>query len=65
MKSTYRISGNSFRGNYSFLNLEILENSNSYRKFQFLTNKLIFCFGNYSRAETICGNTVPKYVIIL
>ena len=27
-QSRYRISANSFRGNYSFLNLEIIENSN-------------------------------------
>ena len=31
--ATYRISANSFRGKYSFFNLEIVENSNSYRKF--------------------------------
>ena len=50
---TYRISANSFRGNYSFLNLEIVENSNSCRKFQFfyLIGKLNFCCGNYSRTE--------------
>ena len=33
----YHISSYSFRGNYSFLNLEIVENSNSYCKFQFST----------------------------
>ena len=32
-KNRYYISMNSFRGNYSFLNLEIVENSNSCRKF--------------------------------
>ena len=31
----YRTSANSFRGNYSFLNLEIVADSNSSRKFQF------------------------------
>ena len=36
MKTEYRISSYSFRGNYSFLNLEILENSNSCRKFNLL-----------------------------
>ena len=41
----YRNSANSFRRNYSFLNLEIVENSN----FNFLSNKLNFCWGNYSR----------------
>ena len=33
----YRISMNSFCGNYSFLNLEIVENSNSCGKFQFFS----------------------------
>ena len=33
----YSISANTFRGNYSFLNLEIAENLNSCRKFQFST----------------------------
>ena len=42
--SIYRISANSFRGNYSFLNLTF--DHSTYR-----------C-GNYSRAETIRGNTV-------
>ena len=36
------ICANSFCGNYSFLNLEIVENSNSCRKFQFLPNKQNF-----------------------
>ena len=44
-----------FRGNYSFLNLEIVENLNSCPKFQFLLNKPIFCCGNYSWEETIQG----------
>ena len=34
-KRIYRISMNSFHGIYSFLNLEIVENSNSCRKLQF------------------------------
>ena len=42
---TYRISANSFRGTYSFLNLTLC----TYR-----------C-GNYSRAETIRGNTVLTF----
>ena len=33
----YQISTHSFRGNYSFLSLEIVENSNSCYKFQFFT----------------------------
>ena len=44
----YRISSYSFRGNYSFLNLDIVANSNSCR------NISIFCLincGNYSRKE--------------
>jgi hypothetical protein len=43
---SYRISANSFRGNYSFLNLTYIQ----VRK--------LFKGGNYSRAETIRGNTV-------
>ena len=37
VQTIYRISANSFRENCSFLNLEIVENSNSCRKFQFLS----------------------------
>ena len=50
---------NSFRVNYPFLNLEIVENSNSWQKFQFFTLETellmqkLFKGGNYSRAETI------------
>ena len=65
--SLYRISSYSFRGSYPFLNLEIVENSNSCRNiwiFQstnwFLLRKL-FKGGNYSRAETIWGNTVDFF----
>ena len=42
----YRISSYSFRGNYSFLNLKIVKNSNRCRNFNFLPNKLNFCCGN-------------------
>ena len=51
----YRISSYSF-----FLNLEIVANSNSCRNISFfyLLTKLNFCWGNYSRAKTIWGNTV-------
>ena len=38
-----------------FSNLEIVGNSNSYRKFQSFPNKLNFCGNNYSREETIQG----------
>ena len=63
---TYRISANSFRGNYSFLNMEIVENSNSCRKFQF------FYLINWNfAAETIQGrkqfkgkNYLRKYGMI-
>ena len=44
----YRISS------YSFLNIEIVANSNSCRTISiFLPIKLNFCCGNYSREETI------------
>ena len=33
--------------------------------FNFLLNKLNFCCGNYSRAETICGNTVFLFIPII
>ena len=49
---TYCISANSFRGNYSFLNLTLCTvnfNHSTYR-----------C-GNYSREETIRGNTVYDF----
>ena len=36
-ENNYLISMNSFRGNYSFLNMEIAENSNSCHKFPFFT----------------------------
>ena len=45
----YRISANSFRGNYSFLNLTLGSMTFGYSTFR--------C-GNYSREETIRGNTV-------
>ena len=46
----YRISSYSFRENYSFLNLEIVANSNSCHNISiFLLNKLNFCCGNYMR----------------
>ena len=57
--SKYRISVNS----YSFLDLEIVANSNSCRnicKFTYIRHFLLltlFKEGNYSRAETIPGNT--------
>ena len=47
----YRISSHSFRGNYSFLNLEI-------QRSKYINLRKLFKAGNYSRAETIWGNTV-------
>ena len=49
----YRISANSFRGNYSFLNLVLFTVT-----FDLYFINLNSCRGNYSRAETIRGNTV-------
>ena len=46
---SYRISANSFRGNYSFLNLSLCTVTFDHSTYR--------C-GNYSREETICGNTV-------
>ena len=47
----YRISSYSFRGNYSFLNLEK-------QRSQYINMRKLFKGGKYSRAETIWGNTV-------
>ena len=63
MKTEYRISSYSFRGNYSFLNLEILENSNSCRKFNFLRKaefllRKLFQGGNYMRKYGISMKAV-------
>ena len=59
VKINYRISANSFRGNCSFLNLALF------------TVRKLFKGGNYSRAETIRGNTVsngkdigPDFILI-
>ena len=49
----YRISANSFRGNYSFLNLTLFTMT-----FDLYFIKLNSCCGNYSREETIRENTV-------
>ena len=46
----YRISANSFRGNYSFLEVGVRQ---------------LFKGGNYSRAETIRGNTVCQVLTAL
>ena len=53
--SKYRISENTFRRNYSSLNLEIVENSNSYRKFQFF-----YLINWIFAAETIQGRKLFK-----
>ena len=49
-KLTYRISANSFRGNYSFLNLALFTVT-----FDLYFINLNSCCGNYSREETIQG----------
>ena len=49
-KKTYRISANSFRGNYSFLNLALCTVT-----FDLYFINLNSCRGNYSREETIQG----------
>ena len=49
-KNTYRISANSFRGNYSFLNLALFTVT-----FDLYFINLNSCRGNYSREETIQG----------
>ena len=51
-----RISVNSFRGIYSFLNLTLCTVT-------LVTVHTLYRCGNYSREETICGNTV--YVFLL
>ena len=51
----YRISANSFRGNYSFLSLTLCTVTFVYSTYR--------C-GNYSRAKTIRGNTVLTYKYI-
>ena len=51
----YRISANSFRGNYSFLNLEI-------QRSQYIGVRKLFKGGNYSRVETIRGNMVLFFI---
>ena len=46
LQIVYRISSFSFRGNYSFLNLEI-------QRSQYINVRKLFKGGNYSRVETI------------
>ena len=52
-ETTYRISSYSFHGNYSFLDLEI-------QRSQYIKVRKLFKGANYSRAETIWGNTVSR-----
>ena len=58
LKTTYRISANSFRGNYLFF----FEFGLMYCDLwlQYIKVRKLFKGGNYSRAETIHGNTVVK-----
>ena len=57
--SKYQISSYSFHGNYIFFEFG---KCSQYKQlphyFKFLYNKINFCSGNYSRAETILGNMV-------
>ena len=62
----YGISSYSFRKNYSFLNLEIVANSNSCRNISnFSLNKLILCYRNYSREESIQGLKLSYFLIYI
>ena len=54
-KNTYRISANSFRGNYCFLNLALFTVI-----FDLYIINLNSCRGNYSREETIQGRKLFK-----
>ena len=56
---TYRISANIFRGNYSFLSLALCTVTFDLWS-QYIKVWKLFKGGNYSRAETIRGNTVFK-----
>ena len=51
----YRISVNSFRGNYSFLKMESVEIFIVSALWHFLLHKLNSCRGNYWKGETIKG----------
>ena len=59
--SICHISSYSFRRNYSFLNLEIVANSNSCHNISifYLVNRN-FCCGKYSREESIHGRKLFK-----
>ena len=57
----YCIPSNSFRKNYYFMNLELVEIVAAI--LTFLPNKLNFCCGNYSMVETIWVNMVVAYLI--
>ena len=50
-ENTHRISSYSFRGNYSFLNLEIQRSQNI--RPEYINVRKLFKGGNYSRVETI------------
>ena len=60
----YRTSSCSFRGNYYFLNLKIVANSNTQlpQYFNFLLDKLNFCCGNYSREVAIKGRKLYEEI---
>ena len=56
---TYRISANSFRGNYSFLNLALFTVT-----FDLYFINLNSCRGNYSREETIQGRKLIAEIVL-
>ena len=56
-KTTYRISTNSFRGNYSFLNLALFTVT-----FDLYFINLNSCRVNYSREETIQGRKLYEEI---
>ena len=61
----YRISANSFHGNHSFLNLTLCTVTFDHSA-ETIQGRKLFKGGNYSRAETIRGNTVsPNYIFFL
>ena len=53
LKNYYRISSNSFRENYPFLNLEIQRHSIHDQRSQYINMQKLFKGCNYSWAETL------------
>ena len=57
-RSNYRISANSFHGEYSFLKVDIQRSQYMRPKVTLHKCAKIFKGGKYSREKTICGNMV-------